>query len=130
VIVLDTHAWIWWVDDHPRLNRLVRDKIDLESDVRICAISLLEIATAVSLGRLILKPSVLRWFEIAQAAVQIRVEPLTPELCLDSVNLPGEFHRDPADRLIVALSRKLNAQLVTADHKILAYPEVITIPAE
>jgi PIN domain nuclease of toxin-antitoxin system len=48
VIVLDTHVWVWWVDDHPRLNREVRDQIDREADVRVCAISLLEIATAES----------------------------------------------------------------------------------
>lgn len=96
MIVLDTHAWIWWVDDHPRLNPSVRDRIDLEDDVRICAISLLEISTAVSLGRLA---------------------------------LPGGFHRDPADRLIVALARLLDAPLVTADQKILAYPSVVTIEA-
>jgi PIN domain nuclease of toxin-antitoxin system len=61
VIVLDTHAWLWWVDDHPRLKRSVRDRIDAADDVRVSAISLLEIATAVSLGRLRLRPSAERW---------------------------------------------------------------------
>jgi PIN domain nuclease of toxin-antitoxin system len=130
VIVIDTHVWIWWVDDHPRLKRLVRDRIDGEVDVRVSAISLLEIATAVSLNRLSLRPSPQHWLAIAQAAEQIRIEPLTDSLCLDSVNLPGEFHRDPADRLIVALARHLQAELITADHKILTYPEVRTSAAE
>jgi PIN domain nuclease of toxin-antitoxin system len=130
VIVLDTHVWIWWVDDHPRLKRTVRDRIDGESDVRVSAISLLEIATAHSLGRLKLKPSVNSWLEVAQSTEQIRLEPLTAALCLESATLPGEFHRDPADRLIVALARRLGAELVTADQRILAYPDVITIPAE
>ena len=130
MIVLDTHVWIWWVDGHPRLKQSIRDKIDLENDVRICAISLLEIATAVSLGRLTLRPSAEHWLEIAQSAEQIRVEPLSDKLCLGSVNLPGEFHRDPADRLIVALARALDVELVTADRKILAYPSVTTIAAE
>lgn len=130
MIVLDTHVWIWWVDDHARLKRTVRDRIDLENDVRVSAISLLEISTAVSLARLILKPSPRNWLEIAQAAEQIRIEPLSSELCLESVSLPGEFHRDPAGRLIVALARKLNAELVTADRKILAYSSVATIAAE
>jgi PIN domain nuclease of toxin-antitoxin system len=49
---------------------------------------------------------------------------------LDSVSLPGEFHRDPADRLIVALARKLDAELVTADRKILAYSSVKAIAAD
>ena len=83
-----------------------------------------------SLARLTLKPSAQQWLEIAQAAERIRIDPLTYDLCLDSVTLPGEFHRDPADRLIVALARKLDAELVTADRKILAYTSVTTIEAE
>jgi PIN domain nuclease of toxin-antitoxin system len=108
----------------------VREAIDGENDIRVSAISLLEIATAVSLGRLILKPSAKDWLEVALAAEQILVEPLTHELCLDSVSLPGEFHRDPADRLIVALTRKLGAEHITADRKMLNYPSVVTVPAE
>jgi PIN domain nuclease of toxin-antitoxin system len=130
VIVLDTHVWIWWVDDHPRLNRAVRDRIDRENDVRISAISLLEIATAATLNRLVLKPSTRYWLQVAQAAEQIRIEPLSDDVCLESVSLPGEFHRDPADRLIVALARTLNVPLITADQRILSYPSVTTINAE
>lgn len=130
MIVLDTHVWIWWVDDHPRLKRPVRDLIDAEPDVRVSAISLLEIATAVALNRLVLRPSARHWLQIAQSAQQIRMEPLTDTLCLDSVNLPGTFHRDPADRLIVALARHLNTALVTADDKILRYTGVRTVAAE
>ncbi|QOV89719.1 type II toxin-antitoxin system VapC family toxin [Humisphaera borealis] len=129
MIVIDTPVWIWWVDDHPKLNRSVRDRIDRERDVRVCAVSLLEIATAVSLNRLILRPSVRAWLEVAQTAEQIRIEPLTDALCLESVSLPGDFHRDPADRLIVALARLLETELVTADEKIIAYSGVRTIPA-
>jgi PIN domain nuclease of toxin-antitoxin system len=130
VIVLDTHVWIWWVDDGPRLKRSVRDMIDAESDVRVSAISLLEIATAVSLGRLVLRPSARHWLDLAQTVAQVRVEPLTDSVCLESVNLPGEFHKDPADRVIVALARYLNTELVTADGKILAYTGVRTVAAE
>jgi len=129
VIAIDTHVWIWWVDDDPKLKRAVRDRIDAESDVRVSAISLLEIATAVSLNRLVLRPSAIHWLRIAQTAEQIRVHPLSDEICLESVNLPGEFHRDPADRLIVALARVLGAELVTADAKILGYGGVRTVAA-
>ena len=80
MIVIDTHVWIWWVDDDPRLKRIVRDRIDAEVDVRVSAISLLEIATAISLNRLSLRPSPQHWLSVAQAAEQIRVEPLTDAL--------------------------------------------------
>jgi PIN domain nuclease of toxin-antitoxin system len=130
VIVLDTHAWIWWVDNHPRLRPAVRDQIDAETDVRISAITLLEIATAVSLSRLVLRPSVDRWLDIAQSTASLRIEPLTSSICLESVRLPGEIHRDPADRLIVALARQIAAPLCTADRKLLAYQYVNCINAE
>ncbi len=129
MIVLDTHVWIWWVDDHHRLKPSIRDRIDTEGDVRICAISLLKISMAVSLGCLRLRPSVRSWLEVAQSAEQIRVEPLTDALCLESTALPGEFHCDPADRLIVALARLLDVPLITADQKTLDYPSVAAIAA-
>lgn len=130
MIVIDTHVWIWWVDDNPRLNSAVRDRIDREDDVRVSAISLLEVATAAALGRLELKPTPEHWLAVAQSAQQIRVEPLSDAQCLHSVSLPGEFHKDPADRLIVALARITGAELVTADGKLLNYPHVKCIPAE
>lgn len=130
MIVLDTHAWTWWVDDHARLKRSVPDRVDAEGDVRVCAISLLKVATAVSLGRLVLRPSVQLWLQIAQAAEQVRIELLTDQLCLQSTTLPGAIHRDPADRLIVALARKLDVELLTADHKLLEDPDVKTLAAE
>ncbi len=126
MIVIDTHVWIWWVDDHPKLRPDVRDPIDREDDVRVSAISLDEIATAISVGRLWQSPSARHWFNIAETAAQISIEPPTGDLCVDSANRPGTFHRDPGDRLIVALARKLDAKLVTADHNILAYPHVRT----
>ncbi len=107
----------------------MRDRLDYENDVRVSAISLLEIATAASLNRLSLKPSPSEWLSVAQTIAQVRLEPLTAALCLDSVSLPGEFHRDPADRIIVALARGLDAELVTADEKILRYSGVRTVAA-
>jgi PIN domain nuclease of toxin-antitoxin system len=77
----------------------------------------------------VLKPSAPHWLSVAQSAEQIRVEPLTDKICLESVSLPGTFHRDPADRVIVATARLLNCELVTADNKILLYDGVRTVAA-
>ena len=125
MIVLDTHVWVWWVDGNPRLRPDVREQLDSERDLRVSAISLLEIATAASLNRLVLRPSVGAWLQIAQS-----IEPLTAAVCLDSVMLPGEFHRDPADRLVVALARQHSAPICIADSKTLAYPHVTRIRAD
>ncbi len=52
---------------------------------------------------------------------------LTPEIAIDAANLPGSFHPDPADRLIVATARAHGATLLTTDAKILAYSHVSTL---
>ena len=47
--------------------------------------------------------------------------PLTPSICVRSLRLPGVFHGDLADRLIVATARELGAVLLTRDEPILQY---------
>ena len=127
--MIDTHVWIWWVDQNPKLGTAVRDQLNREADVRVLAISLLEIATANALNRLTLLPSTDQWLDIAQSIESVQIEPLTSALCLESVRSPGEFHRDPADRLIVALARQIDAPLCTADGKMLAYPQDACVSA-
>jgi PIN domain nuclease of toxin-antitoxin system len=53
---------------------------------------------------------------------------LTPEIAIESTQLPGEFHRDPADQIIVATARIYNCPLLTSDKKIIDYPNVKKIP--
>jgi PIN domain nuclease of toxin-antitoxin system len=54
----------------------------------------------------------------------VRLVELTPRICVESTQLPGAFHRDPADQIIVATARVLDVPLVTVDGKILEYPYV------
>ena len=65
----------------------------------------------------------LDWVKQALSAPGISLAPLTPEIAVLSNRLPGEFHGDPADRIIVATALELNAILVTKDKKILRYSE-------
>jgi PIN domain nuclease of toxin-antitoxin system len=44
-----------------------------------------------------------------------------PAISFGSTRLPGDFHSDPSDRIIVATARYLNAQLITEDKAILSY---------
>ncbi|MBI4753096.1 type II toxin-antitoxin system VapC family toxin, partial [Candidatus Desantisbacteria bacterium] len=67
------------------------------------------------------------WFEQALSYPGIRLLELTPEIAIESTQLPGYFHRDPADQLIVATAKVHGCQLVTSDSKILIYPYVETI---
>ena len=76
------------------------------------------------IGRLVLSVPVDEWIEQALAYPGVRLLNLTPQIAVESTRLPGDFHRDPADQIIVATVRVLNVPLVTADERILAYPHV------
>jgi PIN domain nuclease of toxin-antitoxin system len=64
------------------------------------------------------------WLDLALSYPGIELIPLDPLIVVDAYRLPEPFHKDPADRLIVATARILNAPLLTADSKILGYPHV------
>lgn len=126
MIVLDTHALIWIVNDDPKLGSAARAKINdaVRTDVAlVSAITTWEIALLVEKGRLHLGHEVGSWIKTALALPGIRLAPVEPEIAVDSVRLPGSFHADPADRLIVATARHWNAPLLTADDAILAYSD-------
>ena len=59
----------------------------------------------------------------------IQLLDLTPRIAVESTQLPGDFHRDPADQILVATARVQNIPLVTADKLILRYPHVQLIIA-
>jgi len=129
MIVLDTHVWVWWVHDESKLTIAQRGVIKAnENDaIGISAISLWEVAKLVERNRLILPCPTLEWFRQALGYPGVRIIDLTPEIALESTQLPGEFHRDPADQIIVATARVKDCPLVTSDEKIVHYLHVNTI---
>lgn len=74
-------------------------------------------------GRLALPMDVRTWVEEALSKPGISVAPLTPEIAMESVNLPGELHGDPADRMLVATARMLGATLLTKDARLIRYSQ-------
>lgn len=118
MILLDTHAWIWWVDESPALPMAARGSIDNADVIGIPAICCWEVAMLVSKQRLRLNMDVKVWMDVALARPRVQLVPLTPAIAALSTRLPGEFHGDPADRLIVASSLLLKVPLVTRDEKI------------
>lgn len=130
MIVLDTQAWLWWLHDPSRLSARARQTItraEGEDGMIVSAISVWEVATKHTLGRLVLPMQLDAWFALARTYRGIVIEPVSAADALASACLPGSFHKDPADRLIVALARRLQAGLVTADTLIRAYPHVVSI---
>jgi PIN domain nuclease of toxin-antitoxin system len=126
LIVLDTHIWIWWVHGDPRLTQAQADVIseDEATEIGVSAISCWEVAKLVEYKRLILPSPVREWLDQALSYPGVRLLPLSPDIAAESANLPGTFHKDPADQIIVATSRVFDAPLVTVDEKIRAYPHV------
>jgi len=129
MIVLDTHTWVWWVHDAQRLSPAQTQALQAnESDViGVSAISCWEIAKLVERGRIELSCPLMEWFEQALSYPGVYLLDLTPEIAIESTQLPGEFQRDPADQIIVATARVYGCPLVTADGRILKYPHVTTI---
>lgn len=131
MIVLDTHIWVWWVHGDPSLASATRDLLDAsaQAGIAVSAISCWEVAKLVEHGRLVLPCPVFDWLQQALSYPGVRLIELSPHICADSTQLPGTFHRDPADQIIVATARVLDLPLMTVDAKILAYPHVKLAPS-
>lgn len=129
MIVLDTHIWIWWVHGDARINPTQAAVVEeAESDtVGISAISCWEVAKLVERGRLELYRPLEEWLRLALDYPGVRLVELSPEIAVASTRLPGDFHRDPADQIIVATARLNDCPLVTSDEKIAAYEYVETV---
>jgi len=125
--LLDTCAWLDAFNSPERLRPEVHALINKEGFITIAAITLLEVARKAEIGELVLSAPMERWFEIALPAGRSQVPPITPRIAMESTRLPGVFHKDPADRLIVATARIHGLTLITSDQKILDYPHLASI---
>ncbi len=126
MIVLDTHAWIWWASDPQKLGRKGRAAIEGAARLRVPAICCLEVAAAAARGRIRLDRAPLDWLEQALALPKVELAPLSPAIAVRATQL-GEFHGDPADRLIVATALVEGAAVVTRDQNIRMYASVSSV---
>ena len=130
MILLDTHAWVWWVNGQPALSRKAHRSIHRaaeEAGVYVSSISVWEVAQLVTRGRLELTMDVESWVAKSEAMPFLHFAPVDNAIALKSVRLPEPLHSDPADRIIIATSMVLGFPLVTKDKRILDYPYVTTV---
>jgi PIN domain nuclease of toxin-antitoxin system len=128
VIILDTHIWFYYVNDGPeKLPAEVNNAIKNNNILGISIISCWEIAMLVAQERLRFSIDVQDWITQALKYKGTRLIELTPEIAVLATRLPGEFHKDPADRIIVASCLKLGVPLVTFDQRIKKWGHVQTI---
>ena len=119
--LLDTHILLWWHGERDRLSREQWDIIaaaDAESPLDVSDISLWEVAMLHDLGRIRLKIPLREWLDKAVAPPLVRRHGISPAVAADLASLPNSFHRDPADRILVATARVLGATLLTRDRRI------------
>ncbi|ACA99764.1 MULTISPECIES: type II toxin-antitoxin system VapC family toxin [Cyanophyceae] len=115
MIILDTHVWIWWMTESPKLSSPAAAAIAEYSIIGIPSISCWEIAMLVAKNRLTFSMDVQTWLKLSLEHPKIRLLPLSPEIAVLSTRLPKNFHSDPADRLIVATCLTYQTSLVSKD---------------
>jgi len=125
LLLLDTHTWIWLMNgEEPLKSSPARQQIEQAvgpDRMRVSVISVWEVGLLVPKNRISLSMGCDEWVRQALSAPGVSLAPLTPEIALASSHLPGEFHGDPADRIIVATARQIRATLVTRDSQIIQY---------
>jgi len=124
VIVLDTHIWLWWINN--QLNQLSdsrRQQINLAETVGVSAISCFEVAWLEQHGRITLSCNVVSWFEKSLDESGIALLPITPTIAASAVCL-HEHHSDPQDRIIIATALEHDAKLMSDDGKFSKYVEL------
>ena len=131
VIVLDTHALLWWISSPDRIplkaRRLLDKSVADNAAVSVSSISTWEIAMLSLRARLELTMPVDAWIAHVEELPWLTFVPVDNRIALRSVHLEGFPHRDPADRLIVATSLVLNATLVTADDRLRSWKPLRTV---
>jgi len=130
VILLDTHALLWWVNDPSLLSTAAQIAIGSavhSSTVQVSCISSWEIALLVERGRLQLTLDVRDWLYRCEKLPFLSFIPVSNAIAVESVRLPGFPHPDPADRIIAATALSLGAELVTKDDKLRNYAHLKTI---
>jgi len=124
MIILDTHIWVWWVHDETKLS-VEQVKILKDNELNGLGVSIIscwEVAKLVEYKRLTIPCSIEDWFDQALSYPGIHLLNLSTAIIIESTQLPGNFHKDPADQLIVATSRIYDYTLLTNDSKIINYP--------
>lgn len=124
-VLLDTCAIVFLTEGlvrGPEIRRVL--EAARPGDLVVSAVSAWEIGTLSRLGpprRVRFEPSAADWFQMFVDRFEATVLPLGARAALDAAMLPDPPHGDPADRLLIATARELEAPIVTRDRRILEY---------
>jgi PIN domain nuclease of toxin-antitoxin system len=122
VIILDTHAWLWWVVSAERLSEAAREAIDRTSRIGVPTIACFEVGTLAARARIRVKRPVDEWIRQALAHPRVEEVPLSAEIAIQAAALDRDaFPGDPADRIVYATALAIGAPLLSADRAIKAF---------
>lgn len=126
MIVIDTHILLWWKFDDDSLRANYRDFLERERNeiIGVSTVSLMEIICLYDRERINLPEPPESWIKRILAESIITAISLSTEIAIDALRLPGNFHKDPADRIIVASARVHDCPLLSQDGKIIEYSHV------
>lgn len=114
-ILLDTHAFLWFVSNDEHLSAHARSCIeDGANEIHLSVASVWEMAIKTGLGRLQLERPLNEIIEIETRTNRLQILPVDANHALAVADLP-HHHRDPFDRLIAAQSRLMQLELVSID---------------
>ncbi|HYH37070.1 MAG TPA: type II toxin-antitoxin system VapC family toxin [Azospirillum sp.] len=117
-LLLDTHTYLWWESDSPRLAGAARDAIaDPQNEICVSIVSLWEVAIKVRLGKL---DADLAQLMEGLGENGFKLLAVQPRHVLETVRLPLH-HKDPFDRLLIATARVEGLTLVSDDARLPLY---------
>ena len=130
MIILDTHALVWWITGSKEISAKALASIKKAKSVNgiyVSSISVWELSMLVRTERIILSIPLQKWIRAVEDLPFVKFVPVDNDIAELSVNLPGKYHKDPADRIIIATAQLLNMPVVTRDGEMRKYPHVRTV---
>ena len=127
MIVLDTHAWVWYASEDARLSKRAKARINRAEALGVHPASCWEVAMLANAGRLKLSVDLTRWIGHALERPKIQLLSFIPAAAIRAAGLGGSFPGDPADRFIVGTALELGVPVVTRDQRIAGCAKVETI---
>jgi PIN domain nuclease of toxin-antitoxin system len=124
IVVLDTHAWVWWISSPEELSRKAMQAIDAaanHSAIYVSAISVWEVSLLILHRRIQLTMDIADWIARCEALPFLTFVPVDNLIALKANRLTDYANKDPADRMIIATAILLGGTVITKDRKILNY---------
>jgi len=120
MIILDTHAWVWFATESASLSRKAAGRIRNAARIGVCTISFWEVAMLYSREQIKFDRDLEEWLAQAAALPGIEMIPMTPAVGARIAEFGDDFHGDPADRIIAATALAADSELVTKDERLRA----------